>query len=239
VPQPVVSAVASAASYDASGISPGEIVAIFGQGLGPSALAPLQVNSNGTLSSSIGGVQVFFNGYAAPMIYAVAGQLGAIVPYEVAGQTSVSVVVVYQGNASAPFPVTVGAAKAAIFTNDSSGKGQGAILNQDYSRNGPANPAPRGQYVFIYGTGEGVTTPPGLDGRISGTPLPAVNLNCSATIGGQTATLNYCGEAPGATAGLVQVNALIPESVTPGGAVPVTITIGGVTSQAGVTVAVK
>jgi uncharacterized protein (TIGR03437 family) len=51
--------------------------------------------------------------------------------------------------------------------------------------------------------------------------------------------LNYCGEAPGATAGLVQVNALIPESVTPGGAVPVTITIGGVTSQAGVTVAVK
>jgi uncharacterized protein (TIGR03437 family) len=38
---------------------------------------------------------------------------------------------------------------------------------------------------------------------------------------------------------LVQVNALIPESVTPGAAVPVTISIGGVTSQTGVTVAVK
>ena len=83
------------------------------------------------------------------------------------------------------------------------------------------------------------STPPGVDGRISGTPLPKVNLNCSATIGGQTAALNYCGEAPDATAGLVQLNALIPESVTPGGAVPVAITIGGVTSQAGVTVAVK
>ena len=239
VPQPVVSAVASAASYDSSGISPGEIVAIFGQGLGPPTLSPLQVNSNNTLSNSIGGVQVFFNGYPAPLIYALAGQLGAIVPYEVSGQTTVNVTVVYEGNASAPLPATVTAARTAIFTNDSSGKGQGAILNQDYSRNGASNPAPRGQYVFIYGTGEGVTTPPGVDGRISGTPLPSVNLKCSATIGGQTATLNYCGEAPGATAGLVQVNALIPESVTPGGAVPVTITIGGVTSQAGVTLAVK
>jgi uncharacterized protein (TIGR03437 family) len=64
-------------------------------------------------------------------------------------------------------------------------------------------------------------------------------LNCSASIGGVTATLNYCGEAPAATAGLVQVNALVPESVTPGAAVPVTISIGGVMSQTGVTVAVK
>ena len=239
VPQPVVSSVKSAASYDATGVSPGEIVAIFGQGLGPATLTGLQVNSNGTLSNSVGGVEVFFNGYPAPMIYALAGQVSAIVPYEVAGQTTVNVVVVYQGNASAPFQVAVAASKPAIFTNDASGQGQGAILNVDYSRNGPSNPAPRGQYVFIYGTGEGLTTPPGVDGRISVTPLPGVNLQCSATIGGQTATLNYCGEAPYSTAGLVQVNALIPESVTPGSAVPVTIMIGGVTSQAGVTVAVK
>ena len=239
VPQPVVSAVTSAASYDASGISPGEIAIVWGQSLGPAALAGLQVNSDGTLSNSIGGVQVFFNGYAAPLIYVLAGQLSAIIPYEVAGQTTVNVVVENQGNASAPLPVAVAAAKPAIFTDDSSGQGQGAILNQDYSRNGPANPAPRGKYVFIYGTGEGLTTPPGVDGRISGTPLPGVSLNCSATIGGQTATVEYCGEAPGATAGMVQVNALIPDSVTPGGTVPVTISIGGVTSQAGVTLAVK
>ena len=239
VPQPVVSAVTSAASYAASSVSPGEIVTIFGQSLGPASLAGLQVNSNGTLSSSIGGVQVFFNGYAAPIVYTLATQLSTIVPYEVAGQNSVNVVVAYHGNASAPFPVAVAAATTAIFTGDASGHGQGAILNQDYSLNTPAHPAPRGQYVFIYGTGEGVTTPPGVDGRISGTPLPKVNLSCSASIGGQTATTNYCGESPGATAGLVQVNALIPESVTPGSAVPVSITIGGVVSQANVTVAVK
>jgi len=239
VPQPAVSAVTSAASYDATGVSPGEIVTIFGQGMGPAALANLEVDANGVLSDAIGGVQVFFNGYAAPLIYVQAAQVSAIVPYEIAGVKTVNLVLVYQGNASAPFPVTVAAAKPAIFTNDSSGRGQGAILNQDYSRNGPSKPAPRGQYIFIYGTGEGLTTPPGVDGRISGTPLPQVSLKCSATIGGQAAALNYCGEAPGATAGLVQVNALIPDSVTPGSAVPVTISINGVTSQAGVTVAVQ
>ena len=239
VPQPAIAAVTNAASYDSSGIAPGEIVTIWGQGMGPAAIANLQVNSGGVLSNSIGGVQVFFNGYAAPMIYALSTQLSAIVPYEVAGLQTVNVVVVYQGNASAPFSAPATATVPGIFTIDASGQHQGAILNQDYSLNGPANPAPRGQYVFIYGTGEGLTTPPGMDGRISGTPLPGVNLPCTATIGGVNATLNYCGEAPDATAGLVQVNALIPDSVTPGGAVPITISINGVSSQPGVTVAVK
>jgi uncharacterized protein (TIGR03437 family) len=66
-----------------------------------------------------------------------------------------------------------------------------------------------------------------------------VSFTCSAAIGGLATTQNYCGEAPGLTAGMVQVNALVPESVPPGNAVPVTITITGVTSQAGVTVAVR
>jgi uncharacterized protein (TIGR03437 family) len=238
VPQPVVAAVTSAAWSDTSGISPGEIVTIWGQSLGP-ANGALAQPAAGLWGSSFSGVQVFFNGNPAPIYYVSGTQLNAIVPYEVAGQTSVNVVVVYQGNASAPFPMAVAAAKPAIFTLNESGSGQGAILNQDYSLNGPANPEARGQYVFIYGTGEGVTTPPGVDGRITGTPLPNVSLNCSVTVGGQTVTPEYCGEAPGATAGLVQVNALIPQSVMPGSAVPVSIAIGGVTSQAGVTLGVK
>lgn len=235
VPQPVVGAVTSAASYDASGISAGEIVTVWGQSLGPVS-GPQPQPSNGLWGTSFGGVQVFFNGYPAPIYFVSGTQVNAIVPYEVAGQTTVNVVVVYQGNASLPFQVAVAPAKPAIFTDGSSGHGQGAILNQDYSLNSPANPASSGQYVFIYGTGEGVTTPPGVDGRITGTPLPSVSLGCSATIGGQAAMVNYCGEAPGATAGLVQVNAMIPGV---SGNVPVTITIGGVTSQANVTVAVK
>jgi uncharacterized protein (TIGR03437 family) len=238
VAQPVVSAVKSAASYDSTGFSPGEMVAIFGQGLGPATAVYGQING-GILANSVGGLQVFFNGYPAPLVYAQGAQVNAIVPYEVAGQQTVNVSVVYQGNASTPFPVPMAASKPAIFTLNSSGQGPGAIQNYDFSLNSPSNPVPRGQYVFIYATGEGLTTPPGVDGRISATPLPKANFTCSATVGGQTATLNYCGEAPGFSAGLAQINVLIPESVTPGGAVPVTVTINGVTSQAGVTLAVR
>jgi uncharacterized protein (TIGR03437 family) len=241
VPQPVVNGVASAASYDATSVSPGEIVAIFGQGLGPATGANLQL-SNGLLSTALGGVQVYVNGNPAPLIYAADQQVNAIVPYEVAPSQTANVVVVYQGNPSASFPIAIAAVKPAIFTSSFTGLGQGAILNQDYSVNGATNAAPRGQYVSIYGTGEGVTTPPGMDGRLSsvaGAPAPKVVASCSATIGGQPATVNYCGEAPDLTSGLVQVNALVPESVAPGSNVPVTITIGGVTSKDGVTLAVK
>jgi len=242
VPQPVIATVASAASYDSTGVSPGEIVAIFGQGLGPAAGANLQLDSSGLLATSLGGTKVFFNGNPAPLIYAVNGQINAVVPYEVAQTTNVNVIVVYQGNASSPYPIAVSAVKPGIFTGGSSGRGQGAILNQDFSPNGPANPAQRGQYVSIYGTGEGITTPAGMDGRISntaGTPLPRVAATCSATIGDQPATVTYCGEGADLTAGVAQVNVLVPESVVPGDAIPITIVIGGIASQMGVTLAVR
>jgi uncharacterized protein (TIGR03437 family) len=242
VPQPVVNTVTSAASYDSTAVSPGEMVAIFGQGLGPATGVNLQLDSNGLLTTSLGGTQVFVNGNPAPLVYAAEKQVNAIVPYEVAQSQTASVVLVYQGNASAPSQIAISAVKPGIFTGNSSGSGQGAIVNQDHSVNGPAHPAPRGQYVTIYATGEGVTTPPGVDGRVSdaaGTPLPKVAASCSATVGGQTAAVSYCGEAPGFTAGFLQMNVLVPESVAPGNAVPVTITVGGVTSQPGVTLVVE
>jgi hypothetical protein len=145
VPQPAVAKVTNAASYDTTAFSPGEMVAIFGQGLGPSAGLTLQLDSNGLLTTSLGGTQVFVNGNPAPLVYAAAQQVNAIVPYEVAQAQTANVVVVYQGNASAAFPIAISAVKPAIFTGNSSGSGQGAILNQDYSVNGPAHPAQRGQ----------------------------------------------------------------------------------------------
>lgn len=237
VPPPVVSAVTSAASYDATGVSPGEIVTVWGQGLGPAAGANLALDSNGLVATSIGGTKVFVNGNPAPLTYAGNGQVNAIVPYEVAPATTANVVVVYQGNPSAPFQIPVVAVKPGVFTR---GAGQGAIVNADFSVNSAANPAPRGTWISIYGTGEGVTTPPGVDGRLSGTPLPTVAAaTCTATIGGQPATVNYCGEAPGLTAGVLQVNALVPESIATGSAVPVTVVMGDRASQSGVTMAVK
>jgi hypothetical protein len=71
----------------------------------------------------------------------------------------------------------------------------------------------------------------GRPSSVSGAPVPTVAASCSATIGGEAATINYCGEAPYLTAGDSGTSAFTCTTVT--------ITIGGVTSQAGVTLAVK
>jgi len=98
-PPAVLSSVANAANYNADAVSPGEIVALFGSNLGPASIVTLQV-SNGTVTNSLAGTQVLFDGVAAPMIYTLSGQVSAVVPYGVAGKTSTAVQVSYQGSLS-------------------------------------------------------------------------------------------------------------------------------------------
>jgi uncharacterized protein (TIGR03437 family) len=225
VAQPSITGVASAASYDAAGVAPGELLALFGKGFGSSS----QTTS------------VLFNGVPASLVYVTDGQIGAFVPYA-SPQFSrqANVVVVNQGNASQPFTTPFLASHPAIFTANTSGAGQGSILNaKDGSVNSASNPATRGDYIAIYATGEGLTNPPGVDGRITLSPLPTPVLACSVTIAGQTAPVQYCGEAPYLPAGVLQVNAEVPSTVGAGSAMPVVLTVGKASSQSTVTVAIQ
>jgi uncharacterized protein (TIGR03437 family) len=58
-------------------------------------------------------------------------------------------------------------------------------------------------------------------------------------IGGIEAEVQYAGAAPGLLAGLVQVNARVPNEVIPSAATPLILQIGGKDSPAGVTIAVQ
>ena len=71
----------------ADSISPGKIVVIYGAGLGPAQLVQNQP-SNGQFGTSVGGTAVSFNGIAAPILYASATQVAAVVPYAVSGTTA-------------------------------------------------------------------------------------------------------------------------------------------------------
>ncbi len=234
--------VTNAASNLPGAISPGEVVVIYGANLGPENLALGKYDSTGTLSRSAGGTSVYFDGTAAPIIYASATQVGTVVPYSVSGTIS-QVLVQNNGQTAAPVLVSVAAANPAIFTLDNSGKGQAAAINAvNPDGSGPVNdaahPVKIGQYITLYVTGYGQTNPGGIDGQPGAVPLPIPLLPVTVTIGGKQTTTNYAGQAPQIVAGVMQVNALVPQGITAGAAVPVVIKAGDFSTQSGVTIAV-
>jgi uncharacterized protein (TIGR03437 family) len=237
-PALVVSAVANAASNAAGTVSPGMIFVAYGNGLGPAALTGASLDASGKLANKIAGAQMLFDGIAAPLVYASARQVSGIVPYSVAGKTTTQVMASFDGQTSAALPVKVASAVPALFSADFSGTGQGAILNQDGSYNSAANPAAAGSIIVLFGTGEGQTVPAGVDGLIAAGVPPKPSQPVSVTVGGKLADIPYQGGAPQAVAGLYQVNVTIPAD-TAAGNQPVVVTVGGVSSVTGLTVAVK
>ncbi len=238
---PNITRMVNAATYlDSTGISPGEIVTLGGTAIGPATAAGLALNPDGTVATTIGEVQVLFNGTPGPMVYASQNLISAVAPYELAGSTTVSVQVVYNGVGSNAMSLPVAAAAPGIFTANSAGTGPGAILNQDYSVNSPSNPAAKGSVVTIYATGEGQTSPQGVTGAVTpisaNTPAPAEAV--TAQIAGQEAQVLFAGEAPGFVSGVLQVNVQVPANAASGD-LPVAVSVGGVPSQDGVTVSVR
>ena len=196
-PLPTINSVVNAASFIKGAVSPGEIVTIFGTAIGPATAAYATIDpSTGKLATTIGGVQVLFSGIPAPMIYASSTQVSAIVPYEMAPIASPSVWIKYVGQTSNAYQLTSATTMPGLFTQNSSGSGPGAILNQDNSLNGPGNPAAKGSIVQVYLTGEGQTSPQGVTGAITTATLPppqvtpAPLLPVGVLINGQPATLD-------------------------------------------------
>jgi len=234
---PILSSVVNAASGTASAVSPGDIVTLFGTGLG-SAPSFLTLNANGKVATTLGGTQVMIGGVAAPLVYSSSGQVNAIVPFEVGSSETTSVQVFAAGLETAAWAISLAPSAPSIFTLSQNGMGQGSIVNADGSVNGALNPASRGSAVQIYASGGGQTSPASLTASVA---QSAANLALPVTvnIGGLNAQVLYAGSAPGEVEGVVQINAIVPQSVTPGLALPVLVTVGGVTSLAGVTIAVQ
>jgi len=237
-PTATAAGVVNAASFLGGAVAPGEIVTIFGTGIGPPTLTGLILSRAGVFESLVADTQVLFDGVAAPLVYVSGTQTSAIVPYGVAGRPNTQMVVEYQGRRSAAVSLPVAAAAPALFSLNASGRGGGAILNEDSSVNGPSNAAAKGSIVVLFGTGEGQTDPPGSDGRLATSVFPKPVLPVSVRIGGLAAEVLYAGAAPGLVAGVIQVNVRIPAEAASGN-VPVVVTVGSASSQADLTVAVR
>jgi uncharacterized protein (TIGR03437 family) len=232
-----VNGVVNGASFLSGPVAPGEIVTIFGAGIGPPALTTLKLDTPDTLSRTLSGTRVLVDGVAVPLLYVRNDQLSAIMPYDVAGKQSVKIEVEYLGVKTAAFDTPVDVSAPAIFPAGS-GPGQGAVLNQDGSNNAYNNPALRGEVIVVYAMGGGETDPPSTDGKL----LPdarKLKQTVRAQIGGRNAQVLYAGSAPGLIAGVIQVNLRVPADAPQANAIPVVITVGNASSQPGVTVAIQ
>ncbi len=235
----VLAAAANSASNVVEAIAPGEIVTLAGAAMGPAELTVSQFDANGRLPSQLGGVQVFFNGVPAPLIYVSEQYHAAIVPFGLDTSREAQVAVTYNNRATNTIVVPTATAAPGIFSADMSGSGPGAIQNSDGSLNSAQNPALRGSVVVLYLTGLGGLSPAPTDGaRVSASALPVLEHAVSVTIGGHPAVTAYQGAAPEQVAGMYQVNCVVPAEIPPGAAT-VTVTVDGRSSQANLTVAVE
>jgi uncharacterized protein (TIGR03437 family) len=220
--------VVNGASYTAP-VAPGSIADVFGDFFLASSSGdtdlPL-VTSLQNLSFEFGG------GTAAPLYFVSGGQVNLQVPWELAGQSTATLAATLYGTAGAAQTVSLAAFAPAIFTMNSKGTGQGAILDSSYRLVDSSNPATAGTtIILIYCTGLGaVSNQPPTGSPALANPLSATTGATTVTIGGVTANASFSGLAPG-FAGLYQVNVLVPAGVAASSAVPVTISIGGVTSN--------
>jgi uncharacterized protein (TIGR03437 family) len=222
-PSMAIASVANAASGSQDALSPGELVSIGGINLGPAAGVTSQVDPASGLVVGPPRLEVLFDGIAAPVLYASATQINAVVPFGAGGAVT-RIEVRFERRSSMPFAMPVANAEPGIFSTDGSGRGSALVLNEDGSVNSSGNPAHPGSVVTLYATGVGALTPALRDGAL----LPPGYLTqpvlpIAVGIGGLPASMLYAGGVPGMVAGVVQVRVQIPAGVTPGSSVPVVL----------------
>lgn len=245
----VVQAIANTAS-NATGVgSPGMIVSLYGEGIGPAGIENMKdSDGDGFADLRLAGVTVTIGGVGAPILSLSEDRIGVQIPYEVPIADIVPIQVL-NGSVTASGTIRIVATSPGLFTSDGSGIGQAAAFNyisgtNTYVLNGQSTPAKPGDTVVLYATGEGdyatsIIRRTGFLVRDTGSPLPQISPLPDVMIGGKKATVNFAGPIIGAVLGIVRIDAVVPEGGLVGNAVPVVVSIGSGTSQAGVTVAVK
>ncbi len=221
-------------------VAPGQLLTLYGTNLAPSSPA---APSSG-FPTSFNGVTVTFNGIPAPILYTSGIQINMQVPYEIAGQTQVTMQVSSQlvtPPVSESYLLGVVALQPSVFLSATNFNGpifgqlpcnetvyvgvQALALNPDGSVNSCANPAAPGSAVSIFVNGLGVTSPSLSTGAVNSTapvaitPAVAVNLPASSATASAISTV----AAPGAISALAETMLQLTAGGSASGVQPGTI----------------
>ena len=223
----------NAATFQTGGIAPNEFITLKGTGLGPAT------GASSSMTTQLAGSSVSVGGTAAYLTYAQDGQINLLVPFNVSGLQSTTIQVEYNGVKGNTVTVPVIASSPGIFTQ-AYGPGPAWMVNQDGIFNSSSNPAPRNTYVAFWLTGQGLVNTTLADGtQPAGPTYPSPMLPVSVSLGGVQVPAANVVFAGLVYSGEVQINLLIPANVPTGSAVPLVVTIGGVSSRTDATVAIQ
>jgi uncharacterized protein (TIGR03437 family) len=240
IPNTIPSAFTDAASSvgtSTTGIAPGQILAIYGKNIGPTALTSSAADSTGLLPNSVAGTRVLFNNNPVPILFTSSEQINVVAPYSLTGLNTVAVVVEYQGIRTGTISMPVAPANPSIFTSNY-GKGDAVIQRfPDYTLINSSNPAQPGDILILYAEGQGAVSPTLPDGSIVGATVPLPVVQPKLLIDGQPVPLSYAGSAPGLVQGALQVNFTVPQLAP--GTHQIQLQVGDRTSPTGVTLATK
>jgi uncharacterized protein (TIGR03437 family) len=233
VPSINAGGIVNAASFRPGPVAAGSIVTAFGTFPASSESA-----AGSPLPTSLAGLSIQFGDvFIAPLFSVSANQVNFQVPWGVYIGLPISAML--NGQLGAGQAISFAEFAPGIFSTNSQGTGQGAILDAAYGLVDAANPATAGaSIVQIFCTGLGAVTNQPADGAAAlSDPLSMTLAPPVVMIGGASASVQFSGLTPGAV-GLYQVNALVPVGSSKGAAVPVVISIAGAASNI-VTMAVQ
>ncbi len=186
-------------------IAPKGLITLFGSNLSPMSLGSGEISPSAALQQSC--LQV--NGASVPVLYVSNNQINAQLP-NLDGSTSMKLVT--PGGTSDTFRLTIQPTAPSVFRISSAPAVFKANSNEMVST---ANPVRTGDYLTIYATGLGRTTPdvePGVPAPLD--ELAPANVAPSVTLNGTALDVMFAGLVPGQV-GVYQINVRVTDSVPP------------------------
>jgi uncharacterized protein (TIGR03437 family) len=232
----------NAASLDSTRpVAPGEIVTLYGSGLGPAQGVETQATLQTPYPTQAAGVVVTFDGTPAPLMWVQDAQINAVAPWSLTPGINTQVCVSYNNLPLNCLSWPVAQTAPGVFTTDGV---YAAAVNQDGTINSPQNPAPVGSIIAVWATGLGPVNPPLADGALVGLPLasdvlpvvvqaptpifepchPGVQ-TCPPTNPEINFAVTYAGPAPYKIAGASQINFQVVQYTGPSSYGPGSITV--------------
>ena len=212
-------AYSNTASYSQLGMAPGALYNIY-RYLGPPLAADgtLVVADKLPFPTTLGDLQVTVNGNLAPIYRVQSNAVVIQMPKDtpVNSFADIQILQASSGQILTAGSLRINPVDPGFYTNDSTGSGQIAAINEDGTRNGTDNPVGRNKVVALYGNGIGLVPTQPTDGMAATGVAPTSNPVQVYMSPGPglipDANILYMGLAPGSP-GQFQLNVRVPDTV--------------------------